>query len=78
VIAKLVRFLAGKKTYLVCFAGIVYGWGVHKRWWPNENEVWASLGFTGAATLRAAIAKLFRLIQEDSLKAPQPGRHIQP
>lgn len=55
---QLIAFLAGKKTYLVSIAGIVYAIGIGRNWWPGDIQIWGILGGTGAMTLRAAIAKL--------------------
>jgi hypothetical protein len=57
-LSKIASFLSGKKTYLVAIAGIIYAAGIKYGHWPNDSEIWASLGFTGLGTLRAAIAKL--------------------
>lgn len=50
-------WIAGKKTYFVGLATIIYSLGIARHWWPSENDVWGILGATGAMTLRAAIAK---------------------
>lgn len=61
----LISFFAGKKTYLVGTLGLLYAAGVYFGWWNNESEIWGALGFTGAMTIRAAIAKLCATIAND-------------
>lgn len=57
-ITRTLSFLSGKKTYLVAALGVVYALGIKYGHWPNDPEIWGGLGFTGVATLRAAITKL--------------------
>ncbi len=71
--AKLIAFLSGKDD-LIGLLGILYAAGIQFWNWPNEGEIWAALGFGGAMTLRAAIAKLCRELTSDINSAPRKRR----
>ncbi len=51
------ELLAGKKTYLLALAAIVYLLGAHLGWWPLDDKLLDALGFGGLITLRAAVRK---------------------
>jgi hypothetical protein len=71
VLQRVIKFLAGKKTYLVGGIGVLYAFGISRGWWPNESEIWGALGSAGAMTLRAAIANLLKQVAADTA-APSP------
>lgn len=71
-ITNIVSWLAGKKTYLVALLAVVYALGVKYWHWPNDPEIWGGLGFTGLATLRAAIAKLCAQLAANSINPGSP------
>ncbi len=51
------QLLAGKKTYLLALAAILYLLGAHLGWWPLDDKILDALGFGGLITLRAAVRK---------------------
>lgn len=55
-LAKIDKFLRGKKTYFAALAGAVVLVSVYSGWIPEElgNQILALLGFAGLAALRAA------------------------
>ena len=68
-IKSIVQFLAGKKTYLLGIAGVIYSLGIARNWWPNDASVWGLLGSAGAMTLRAAVTKIVTQFLDDMTKA---------
>src|SRR6266446_1183465 len=52
------QLLAGKKTYLLALAAILYLLGAHLGWWPLDDKILDALGFGGLITLRAGVKKL--------------------
>jgi hypothetical protein len=74
------QILAGKKTYLVALAAIVYVLGAHLGWWTFDDKILDALGFGGLITLRAGVkksqdGKLFEpLISANKNPNPNPDR----
>ena len=53
----MINFLKGKKTYLTAILGGLYAVAIGLGWLPNEDWIWALLGSSGLAFLRAGIKK---------------------
>jgi hypothetical protein len=49
------NWLAGKKTYIVAFAGAIYGTGIALNLWPHNVALDVILASTGTATIRHGI-----------------------
>jgi hypothetical protein len=58
-------FLAGKKTYVIAFATILYSLGIKRGWWPSDIEIWGLLGSSGLVTLRVAWARTMKQFLDD-------------
>lgn len=69
----LLKLLAGKKTYLIAFAGIAYLlWCQHTGQQP-DNMVLEIFGFLGLGTLRHGVASTLASLAPADPAAPVPG-----
>ena len=57
-IGGLMKWLDGKKTYLLACLWMVYKVGVSSGWWPENPTIEALLIGGGAAALREAVEKV--------------------
>lgn len=50
------NWLKGKKTYIISFATVVYGWGIQENLWPHYILLDFALGGTGLAAVRHGVS----------------------
>ncbi len=74
----LTAHVAGKKTYLVGGALVVYSLGVSRAWWPSDPTIWGALGGTGLITLRAAVTRLLTQFLDDLTVASATPADLKP
>jgi len=55
-ITQIWTWLSGRKTYIIAFAGAIYGAGIQTGLWPHNTAVDVILGSTATATIRHGIS----------------------